>query len=78
MTSNRLEQELLDFDFSLCHPVKDSLFKKLMDIHRRENTLGPQKWAGSQLTDSELDLAVAAGNPASQAPHPFNEETRKI
>ncbi len=70
MADDRLEQDLLSFDFSLCHPVKDSLFKELIGMHRKKNLSVSQKWAGSLLTDEELDLAVAAGNPAVQNKEP--------
>ena len=64
MTNTKLEQDLGNFDFSSCHPVKERLYQQLIAMHRMENSASKNLWAGKRMGDEELDWAVAAGNPA--------------
>ena len=64
MDDKIMEQELRSFDFSLCHPVREKLLDELLTMHRKDN--GRQsRWQG-RMSDEELDMAAAAGNPALQ------------
>lgn len=66
MDEKILDQELKLFDFSQCHPIKEKLLAELLTLHRRDNA--PKgKWRGL-MSDDELELASAAGNPALQKP----------
>ena len=62
MDDEKLTKRLKDFDFSLIHPVKETLLNQLLIQHREDNA--PQGIWASKMTDEELDMAVAAGNPA--------------
>lgn len=59
MDEMKLDKELSSYDFSLNHPVRETLKARLMNMHRMDNRkAGP--WAG-RMDDHELDYAVAAG-----------------
>ena len=59
MDEMKLDKELSSYDFSLNHPIRETLKARLMNMHRMDNRkAGP--WAG-RLADTELDYAVAAG-----------------
>ena len=62
MTEDKLEQELGNFDFSLCHSVRESLLDKLLTMHRKDNAAQQShKWAAARLDEDELDWVAAAG-----------------
>ena len=64
MMEEKLEQELSLFDFSLCHPVRESLLGKLLTMHRRKIAeQHSRRWASSLLDDDDLDWVAAAGTP---------------
>lgn len=63
MMKEKLEQELGNFDFSLCHSVRESLLTKLLAMHRKDNAAQhSRKWAAARMDEDELDLVAAAGN----------------
>ena len=63
MMKEKLEQELGNFDFSLCHSVRESLLDKLLAMHRKDNAAQhSRKWAAARMDEDELDLVAAAGN----------------
>lgn len=64
MDDKALELELQNFDFSQCHPVREKLLNELLRMHRRDNAR-LNRWQG-RMSDEELDMAAAAGNPALQ------------
>lgn len=64
MDDKILEQELKHFDFSRCHPLREKLLNELLAMHRRDNAK-KNNWRG-RMSDEELDMAAAAGNPALQ------------
>ena len=56
-----LERDLQIYDFSQHHPIRDSLFSRLLIMHRMDNM--PKFWRRNQLlSDDELDYVAAAGN----------------
>ena len=60
---DKLEQELGNFDFSLCHSVRESLLDKLLAMHRKDNAAQhSRKWAAARMDEDELDWVAAAGN----------------
>ena len=62
MMEDKLEQELGNFDFSLCHSVRESLLDKLLTMHRKDNAAQQShKWAAARLDEDELDWVAAAG-----------------
>ena len=65
MMEEKLEQELEAFDFSLCHPVREHLWDKLIAMHRADNAVftdnHKRKWAAARLDEDELDWVAAAG-----------------
>lgn len=63
MREEKLTRELQSFDFSSCHPIKERLLDKLLQMHRADNAgqAARGKWTASRLDDAELDLVVAAG-----------------
>ena len=63
MKDMELDEKLTSFDYSQCHPIKEKLLAQLLTMHRRDNMKTPWK---SRLSDDELDLAAAAGNPHQQ------------
>lgn len=63
MMEEKLTQELQTFDFSDCHPVKERLRGKLLQMHRADNAKGRNKWAAAKMSDDALDLVAAAGTP---------------
>ena len=66
MMEEKLDQELQSFDFSTCHPVKERLQGKLLQMHRQDNAKGKNKWAAAKMSDEALDLVAAAGTPTNQ------------
>ena len=57
-----LERDLQVYDFSQNHPIRDSLFSRLLTMHRIDNM--PKFWRRTQLLNAEeLDYVAAAGNP---------------
>ncbi len=62
MDDEKLTKRLENFDFSRVHPVRDNLLNQLIFMHRKDNA--PQGVLPGKMTDDELDMAVAAGNPA--------------
>ncbi len=64
MDAKVLEQELKNFDFSSCHSVRENLMNELLTMHRRDNAK-KSRWSG-RMSDEELDMAAAAGNPFLQ------------
>ena len=62
MDDEKLTKRLEDFDFSLLHPVRENLRNQLLFMHRRDNAM--QGIMTGRMTDDELDMVVAAGNPA--------------
>ena len=84
MKEEKLEQELKAFDFSLLHPVRESLRDKLLAMHRKDNAapvglLGRQ-WIAARMNDEELDWVAAAGgkgigeNPSQQSLDKFHRK----
>jgi hypothetical protein len=63
MEDKLLDNKLERFDFSQCHSIKETLLGKLLTMHRMDNMSA--QWS-KNLSDEELDMAVAAGNPALQ------------
>jgi len=62
MMKEKLEHELGNFDFSLCHSVRESLLDKLLAMHRKDNAAQhSHKWAAARLDEDELDWVAAAG-----------------
>jgi hypothetical protein len=61
MRDEDLTMELKGFDYSLMHPVRESLKEKLLNMHRMANR-STDLWQDNKLTDDELDYAAAAGN----------------
>jgi len=62
MMEDKLEHELGNFDFSLCHSVRESLLDKLLSMHRKDNAAQhSNKWAAARLDEDELDWVAAAG-----------------
>lgn len=66
MMEEKLDQELQSFDFSACHPVKERLLGKLLQMHRQDNAKGKGKWAAARMSEEDLDWVAAAGTPTSQ------------
>lgn len=64
MDDKTLVRDLENFDFSCCHSVRETLLNQLLAMHRRDNDR-KNRWQG-RMSDDELDLAVAAGNPTLQ------------
>lgn len=80
MMEEKLTQELQAFDFSDCHPVKERLLDKLLQMHRADNAGRSRKgkWAASRLDDMELDfVAAAAAGEGAEGKLPKEEETWK-
>ena len=67
MTDKIFEQELKGFDYSVFSKVKDSLLEELLQRQRRDNltnfTSLSQRLSAEILSDDELDMVAAAGNP---------------
>ena len=63
MEDKLLDNKLERFDFSQCHTIKETLLDKLLTMHRMDNR--STHWSKS-MSDDELDMATAAGNPAVQ------------
>ena len=56
-----LERDLRLYDFSQEHPIRNSLFSRLLVMHRMHNM--PRFWQRNHLlADEELDYVAAAGN----------------
>ena len=67
MDSDRLDNELKNFDFSLCHPIREQLLRQLLALHRQENAAPKSSlWTSRKMSEDEMDWASAAGNPALQ------------
>ena len=64
MNDEKLTKRLEDFDFSLLHPVRETLRSQLLFMHRRDNAM--KGIMMGKMTDDELDMVVAAGNPAME------------
>ena len=62
MNDEKLTKRLEDFDFSLLHPVREALWNKLIFMHRQDNAT--PSIMTDKMTDDELDMVAAAGNPA--------------
>ena len=82
MMEEKLEQELGAFDFSLCHPLRESLLDKLLTMHRQDRPAGTlqhcSRWAAARLEEEELDWVAAAGTGAAQGMNlPKQEEEWK-
>ena len=63
MNDEKLTKRLEDFDFSLLHTVRETLRNQLLFMHRRDNAMKGIIPTG-KMTDDELDMVAAAGNPA--------------
>ncbi len=61
MDDDKLTERLEHFDFSRLHPLKETLLNQLLSMHRRDN-FSQSIWM-NKMTEEELDMAVAAGNP---------------
>lgn len=61
MEDKHLITELEAFDFSCCHPVREKLLAQLLDMQRQDHR-GKKSWPGC-MSEAELDLVAAAGNP---------------
>ena len=66
MDDKLLEQELRQFDFSGCHPVREQLLNKLHMMQQ----LRSNRWQAARLSDEELDL-VAAATGRNEDKNPF-------
>lgn len=68
MTTDKLDMELAQVDYSEFSAVKKTLLATLLKKHRQDNFKGfktfAQELAESKLTFEELDCVAAAGNPA--------------
>ena len=62
MDDEKLTKRLEDFDFYLLHPVRETLRNQLLFMHRRDNAM--KGIMTGKMTDDELDMVAAAGNPA--------------
>ena len=62
MNDEKLTKRLEDFDFSLLHTVRETLRNQLLFMHRRDNAM--KGIMTGKMTDDELDMVAAAGNPA--------------
>ena len=62
MNDGKLTKRLEDFDFSLLHTVRETLRNQLLFMHRRDNAM--KGIMTGKMTDDELDMVAAAGNPA--------------
>ena len=62
MNDEKLTKRLEDFDFYLLHPVRETLRNQLLFMHRRDNAM--KGIMTGKMTDDELDMVAAAGNPA--------------
>ena len=62
MNDEKLTKRLEDFDFSLLHTVRETFRNQLLFMHRRDNAM--QGIMTGRMTDDELDMVAAAGNPA--------------
>ncbi len=56
MDDKLLEQELRQFDFSSCHPVRERLLNRLLAMQPHNS-----RWQSAKLSDEELDWVAAAG-----------------
>lgn len=64
MDDKLFEQELRQFDFSRCHPVREQLLNRLLAMQPHNS-----RWQSAKLSDEELDW-VASG-ACGQAPFLF-------
>ena len=69
MDDKVLEQELMQFDFSRCHPVREQLLNTLHTMQQLNNS----RWQTAKLSDEELDLVAAAGNNYEKKPFEPNK-----
>lgn len=67
MNNNNLDNELKNFDFSRCHPIREKLLQQLLTMHRQDNAAKKNLWTSKKMGEDEMDWAAAAGNPAVQA-----------
>jgi hypothetical protein len=67
MDDKLFEQELKQFDFSSCHPVREQLLNKLHTMQK----LRSNRWQSAKLSDEELDWVAAAGG-RNEEKNPFN------
>ncbi len=83
MNEIKLEQELKQFDFSLCHPVREKLLGKLLTMQRMKKNRegfasqrmgGAGRWKAQRMTDDEMDWVAAAGTGDNVKP-PFQEQS---
>ena len=65
MDDKLLEQELRQFDFSSCHPVREQLLNRLLEMQPHNS-----RWQSSKLSDEELDWVAAAGG-RNEEKNPF-------
>lgn len=77
MTTDKLDTELAQFDYSEFSAVKKSLLATLLQRHRQDNFKGfkslSQELSESKLSFEELDYVAAAGNPTlNQKPEQDN------
>ena len=58
MEYEELDEKLIRFDYSLCHPIREDLKNRLLVM--RLNEKKPSPWS-RRLGFAELDMAAAAG-----------------
>ena len=66
-----LERDLRLYDFSQNHPIRNSLFTRLLAMHSMNKV--PKLWQRNPLLDDEeLDYVTAAGTPSAMTYHKSN------
>ena len=66
MEEKILDEELKAFDFSVFSKIRGNLLEELLQRHRRDRMKNFQSLSqkfSEEMSDDELDLVVAAGNP---------------
>ena len=66
MDDKLFEQELRQFDFPRCHPVREQLLNRLLAMQPHNS-----RWQSAKLSDEELDWVAAAGG-RNEEKNPFN------
>ena len=69
MDDKTLNQELRQFDFSLCHPVREKLLDKLLAMQQQKNS----QWHSAKMSDEELDWVAAAADQNHET-NPFEPD----
>ncbi|MBQ1335394.1 MAG: hypothetical protein IIY37_00480 [Selenomonadaceae bacterium] len=74
MDDKTLDAKLAGFDYSSCHPIRESLKERLMNMHRMSRmSQGSSLWATGRMSLDDLDYAAAAGRPEQGSKPKENE-----